>query len=702
MKRFSPRKFLKSWFQGLIFTCLGLLVLNRPEFQELLKTESPPAPLAQLDRTVAPLLVSTAEDFHQLESAISTPAVGTIATDAHALATISPQTYFDPKVAPRFRPLIAYSVGQNSTALELIAFFSKVARAPTPTAPEHSALGNAPLEALYHHVAIGLLLEEMAYRNDVSFLPVLEEFRKSTASPLLIAQSSLAIESIQFRTPLAMRETQAQWLREIFAKSRSTAAELSTLARVDDYQDMGALSVEIIQKIRADLKIKPAPGFEKLERQVIQGMRFLQLSEFERLPRGIVNEPYGSYVISRVDATLFEEKFLPKDPETKQTANLSMTFSPGKGHGDLRVYRSAEKYDLLLTASALIHEARHVDGPDHGTCPINPKGEACGGFDRSYEEQGSYGAELEFLARVHLHGKNFSNYIQKVAGYYALDLMFKSFGKNPIKPMKALAILDRDGSVEVLSETKRDLRQLKLPRQHFAYYNGYSLSLIPQAISKTSNFKYFDLFSKEPAIWEDTMPLRPLFFGPGSRALHQRFVARVPLEFKGKAVLDFVAYDFDDEKHYAFLTSEEIAIMILKDGKFQSSQVTFEGGIPGATKLSVHFNTAFPVPTLFLTNDQGDVIYRQKIPFRAKDSGQWANDPENPEWRTELFPANVVIQKPVLIGPKFMTLDRVSGRILHEENVPAAYLPAIQDHQGKIKDAMEIELWNFPALLSPK
>jgi len=719
---YSPNKLLKSWFQGLIFTCLGLLILNHEGFQALIDSQ-PQKPMeteqALLDRSAqntSQKQASTPEPIlKDIEQAFTLPTGGTVSTDPTSLATIAPQTYFDPTISKRFRPLIAYSVGQNSAPADLVEFFAQVAQNYKQESPVSSINGfgqedGTTLGQFYHRAALGLLLEEMAYRNETTFLPIIEEFRKVADSPMLIAQASLAIQSIQERNPTLMRDSQARWLKGLMIQSRSTAAEPKTLARVDDYQDLDDLNEETRARIRAELKIQPRTQFDKpedksrfdeLEEKTIRAKFLLNLAEFDSLPPGIVNQNYAEYVQSRVTETQFQYIFKPDNKETKQTANLSMRHRTGDSAGQLSVYLSAGEYDLLIMAAKLIHEARHINGPDHGICPINPVGEACNGFDKSFKEQGSYAAELEFLIRVHLHGKNFSNYVQKVAGYYALDYVAKRFGTKPLSPVNGLAIALQSREVEVFTPNSTSLNTLKIPRNHFYYYNGYSLSLIPEKTAKENSFKFVDLFSKSPSLWEDSMPLRPNFFGPGTRLLHERHVARAPLEFNGKKLLDFVHYDFEGEKTYLFLTEHEVVRMVTSPGKgFQTLNIGFPNrGFEKVAKLSVHFSTTFPDPTVFLTEKDGSTIYRLKGNWKDSKNQDWAQDPSVKDWKTETFPERVQIQKPVHIGEQYFVLDREEGKILNPQDLPQIYKAAVEGAQGKIQDLMEIELWNYAQLL---
>lgn len=112
------------------------------------------------------------------------------------------------------------------------------------------------------------------------------------------------------------------------------------------------------------------------------------------------------------------------------------------------------KMTMHQIASTLIHEARHVDGPRHVTCANGQLKGRAGLCDSSLEQEGSYGAEVEFLNRLSRDEK-INAAVRAAAKSEILANLFMRYNKRPLK-IRSMALLQKDnGELSLIDGSSR-------------------------------------------------------------------------------------------------------------------------------------------------------------------------------------------------------------------------------------------------------
>lgn len=105
----------------------------------------------------------------------------------------------------------------------------------------------------------------------------------------------------------------------------------------------------------------------------------------------------------------------------------------------------------LGRVGVLIHEARHTAGYGHIRCVSGPYAQASTpGCDRDYGYGGSHGVEMEYYARVHVHGVNFHPVYKSMARLMAMARANFVFNTPVMRQTEALLAIEQNRSTPVL------------------------------------------------------------------------------------------------------------------------------------------------------------------------------------------------------------------------------------------------------------
>jgi hypothetical protein len=97
----------------------------------------------------------------------------------------------------------------------------------------------------------------------------------------------------------------------------------------------------------------------------------------------------------------------------------------------------------LGRVGTVIHEARHTAGYSHTRCNQGPYSDtSVSGCDRTYNEGGSHGVEMEYYARVSVLGANFHPAYKAMARLMAMGRTNFVFNQSPIQKREALVVVD--------------------------------------------------------------------------------------------------------------------------------------------------------------------------------------------------------------------------------------------------------------------
>jgi hypothetical protein len=103
------------------------------------------------------------------------------------------------------------------------------------------------------------------------------------------------------------------------------------------------------------------------------------------------------------------------------------------------------KLSTLGRVGTIVHEARHTGGYYHIQCLQGPyQGTSVSGCDRDYNYGGSHGVEMEYYARVSVHGKNFHPVYKKMARLMAIARSNIFFNTPILKTREAVLALSQD------------------------------------------------------------------------------------------------------------------------------------------------------------------------------------------------------------------------------------------------------------------
>lgn len=172
----------------------------------------------------------------------------------------------------------------------------------------------------------------------------------------------------------------------------------------------------------------------------------------------------------------------------------------------------------LGRVGVLIHEARHTAGYGHIRCVSGPYAQASTpGCDRDYAYGGSHGVEMEYYARVHVHGVNFHPVYKSMARLMAMARTNFVFNTPIMRQREALLAVDHARAVPVLFHQGQAIpreapqRQGWLKRTSFgaAVFTGlqaYAIELYHrhgQRIDLLDVYSYFKLLERNQTPLKD-------------------------------------------------------------------------------------------------------------------------------------------------------------------------------------------------------
>lgn len=135
----------------------------------------------------------------------------------------------------------------------------------------------------------------------------------------------------------------------------------------------------------------------------------------------------------------------------------------------------------LGRVGTVVHEARHTAGYRHYGCTQGPYQDAnVSGCDPSYQYGGSHGVEMEYYARVSVHGKNFHPVYKTMARLMAIARSNAFFNQPVIQKREGVLALSADrnqaelamGQHKVIREAPQAQGQLKRTSFGGVIFNG--------------------------------------------------------------------------------------------------------------------------------------------------------------------------------------------------------------------------------------
>lgn len=109
------------------------------------------------------------------------------------------------------------------------------------------------------------------------------------------------------------------------------------------------------------------------------------------------------------------------------------------------------KLSTLGRVGTIVHEARHTGGYYHIRCTQGPyQGTSVSGCDRDFNYGGSHAVEMEYYARVAVHGQNFHPVYKKMARLMAIARSNAFFNTPVLKTREAVLALSQDRGSAVL------------------------------------------------------------------------------------------------------------------------------------------------------------------------------------------------------------------------------------------------------------
>jgi hypothetical protein len=170
-------------------------------------------------------------------------------------------------------------------------------------------------------------------------------------------------------------------------------------------------------------------------------LRATKISEKKQPPlvRGILPTDYYSYLKGRVRLTSGP---LQRNPAG---GDAVASLSPTGGH--LILGDSFFASSLVFRASTLVHEARHSDGDfGHVTCTQGHEKGSRKGCDPDEAADGTYSAQIEYLARIFLFAPGVPDSLRIAAKGLGLYLLQNKFNRSPITGRKAVVLVDSNGA----------------------------------------------------------------------------------------------------------------------------------------------------------------------------------------------------------------------------------------------------------------
>lgn len=123
------------------------------------------------------------------------------------------------------------------------------------------------------------------------------------------------------------------------------------------------------------------------------------------------------------------------------------------------------KLSTLGRVGVLIHEARHTAGYGHIRCNAGPYAQSSTpGCDRDYGYGGSHGVEMEYYARVHVHGLNFHPVYKSMARLMAMARANFVFNTPVLRTREALLAVEQSRAVPVLFHNNQSVAR-EAPQQ---------------------------------------------------------------------------------------------------------------------------------------------------------------------------------------------------------------------------------------------
>ena len=117
------------------------------------------------------------------------------------------------------------------------------------------------------------------------------------------------------------------------------------------------------------------------------------------------------------------------------------------------------KLSTLGRVGTIVHEARHTEGYRHYYCDHGPyEGISSLGCDRTVQEGGAHGIEMEYYSRVALQGQNFHPVYQSMARLMTTARSNFEFNQDPMGKSEGLVALSGSQLVTILNGQTNQLK----------------------------------------------------------------------------------------------------------------------------------------------------------------------------------------------------------------------------------------------------
>ncbi len=187
----------------------------------------------------------------------------------------------------------------------------------------------------------------------------------------------------------------------------------------------------------------------------------------------------------------------------------------------------------LGRVGTIVHEARHTAGYRHYSCDQGPyEGANLAGCDTSYQQGGSHAIEMEYYARVSVHGQNFHPVYKSMARLMAIARGNAFFNQPVLQKKEGLLALSADrNQAELILNGQKVIREIPqaegiLKRTSFGgvIFNGVSAQSIELYGNDRLNTNIEDTYSYFKILLDNRLNLLDFEeFDIGTK----RFVTRV-------------------------------------------------------------------------------------------------------------------------------------------------------------------------------
>jgi hypothetical protein len=162
----------------------------------------------------------------------------------------------------------------------------------------------------------------------------------------------------------------------------------------------------------------------------------------DKFDQGFLSSDPFQFFSKRIHSIQFE----PESEDCTGTTNayVDIAKDPKDSDGVMHVCQALAKLDDNWISSALIHEARHVEGYHHVECDhgffTNSHRKSC---DESYSSGGSYAIQAEYLVKISRFAR-IDPSVRQSSRAIAIELLVERFNKLPLDIRRGAVLLNQD------------------------------------------------------------------------------------------------------------------------------------------------------------------------------------------------------------------------------------------------------------------